>query len=287
MIDIRRDNALQHLLYKALFERSRNRLEFLCHWLGRPLPASPERFTARPVLELLAWIDSTSLDSAAAERERRQTLRVVESYGVPIDAADRATILRFHAEFMQQGLELRFSSFRRRNAGMYPTLRSLLVARDLAGDMRSYLAREDDWQAVKALHAADRIIPVVGDLAGAKALAAIGRDARGRGLRISALYTSNAEMYVWRDGCFPAFARTVAELPVDTASVIIRSYADRGGHPPAGRTRPQLRPLLRAFPISCGTTVRAIRTYGPGDPGRPVRAPGHARAGCSRYRCVA
>ena len=30
MIDIRRDNLLQHLLYKALFSRARNRVEYLC-----------------------------------------------------------------------------------------------------------------------------------------------------------------------------------------------------------------------------------------------------------------
>ena len=42
MLDIRRDNALQHLLYKALFARSNTRIEYLCHWLGRRVP--PARY---------------------------------------------------------------------------------------------------------------------------------------------------------------------------------------------------------------------------------------------------
>ena len=233
MLDIRRDNALQHLLYKALFARSRNRAEYLCRWLGRRVPADVDRWDERPILQLLAWVDSTPLDSAAAARERRETLRVVASFGVPLSPTDRETILRFHAEFMREGLDLRFSSFRRYNSGMYPTLRRLILERDQRGEMRSYLAREDDWRLVREMHATDRIIPVVGNLAGPTALAAIGGDVRARGLRVTALYTSNAEMYVWRDGGFDAFAATVTRLPVDPAGVIIRSYFDRSGgtHP--------------------------------------------------------
>src|SRR5688500_13689477 len=38
MIDIRRDNMLQHLFYKALFEKANNRIEYLCNLFGKPLP---------------------------------------------------------------------------------------------------------------------------------------------------------------------------------------------------------------------------------------------------------
>jgi hypothetical protein len=233
MIDIRRDNALQHLLYKALFERSRNRAEFLCRLLGRPLPPTIERWSGRPITEILAWVDSTRLDDASGAREREATLRLAASYGVPLDERDRATVLRFHAEFMREGLELQFSSFRRGNRGMYPSFRSLIVARDLDGEMSGFLASETAWRTVRDLHAAGRIIPVVGNLGGDTAFPALAAELRARNLRVSALYTSNAEMYIWRDGLFPAFARTVAALPIDARSVIIRSYFDRSGdrHP--------------------------------------------------------
>src|SRR5262249_5491998 len=39
MLDIRRDNLLEHLLFKSLFMMSRNRLEYLCLLLGKPVPA--------------------------------------------------------------------------------------------------------------------------------------------------------------------------------------------------------------------------------------------------------
>ncbi|MGQ0645946.1 MAG: LIC_10091 family protein [Gemmatimonadaceae bacterium] len=263
MIDIRRDNALQHLLFKALFARSRNRVEYLCRWLGSRVPADVGQWTARPILELLAWVDSTRLDSLTAARERRETLRVATSFGVPLSTSDRETMQRFHADFMRDGLELRFSSFRRFNTGMYPTLRRLILERDLGGDMRSYLVRDEDWRYVKDMHAAGRIVPVVGNLAGTSALAAIGRDVRARGLRISALYTSNAEMYVWRDGGFDSFATTVTQLPVDPGGVIIRSYFDRSGtsHPlgVAGHISVQ---LLQRFPDFLRQyRAGAFRTY--------------------------
>jgi hypothetical protein len=229
MMDIRRDNALQHLLFKALFVRSRTRVEFLSRWLGRRVPASIEAWRERPITEILAWIDSTALDSASAAAERRQTLRAVESFGVPLDARDRETILRFHATFMNEGLALRFTSFNRFSGAGYPTLRRLILERDLDGAMRSYLVKEGDWQFVRAMHVNNRIIPVVGDLAGPTALAAIGRDVRERSLLVTALYTSNAEMYVWRDGGFPAFATTVTKLPLASNGVIIRSFFDRSG----------------------------------------------------------
>ena len=263
ILDIRRDNALQHLLYKALFLRSRTRIEYICRWLGRRVPPAPERWTERPILELLAWVDSTAIDSAAAARERRETLRVVETFGVPLDARDRETIVRFHAEFMRSGLDLRFSSFNRFNSGMYPTLRRLILERDLAGQMRSYLAREPDWRFVRELHQAGRIIPVVGDLAGPKALAAIGRDVRALGEEVTALYASNAEMYVWRDGGFPAFATSVAGLPLAARGVVIRSYFDRAGgtHPlgVAGHTSVQL--LQRLPDFTRLYRAGALRTY--------------------------
>jgi hypothetical protein len=233
MIDIRRDNALQHLMYKALFERSRNRTEFLCRLLGRARPADVDRWDDRPIDSVLAWLDAAPVDAVAGERERRETLAVAASYGVPLDARDRETMLRFHREFMQEGLELRFSSFRRANSGMYPSLRSLIIERDLAGQRSSYLASEEAWRFIKRLHATGRIVPIVGNLGGDQAFPALAAELRARNLRVSALYTSNAEMYIWRDGLFPKFARTVTTLPIDARSVIIRSYFDRSGtrHP--------------------------------------------------------
>ena len=59
------------------------------------------------------------------------------------------------------------------------------------------------------------MVPVVGDLAGQHALAAIGGEIEGRGGRdISFFYTSNVEFYLVQDRSFHQYARTVAAPPL-------------------------------------------------------------------------
>lgn len=262
MLDVRRDNALQHLLFKALFQRSRNRLEYLCRWLGCRLPNNPDEWTDRPILELLAWADSTALSPVDGARERRETLRTIEAFGVPLDARDRETIERFHGEFMHQRLELRFESFGRGNASTYPTLRRLLLERDLAGAMRSYLTSDALWRVIRDMHADGRIVPVIGDLSGPKAVRAIGDDVRRRGLVVTALYTSNAEMYVWRAGGFERFAENVLSLPLAPHGVVIRSYFNRGSaHPLAVRGHMSVQLLQRFSDFERRYKAGELETY--------------------------
>ena len=104
---------------------------------------------------------------------------------------------------------------------------------------------------MKSLQARDLVIPVTGNLGGEQALAAVGRLVASRGERVSVLYTSNAEDYLMRDGAFARFAQTVAKLPRDPKSVIIRSYFGgfRGAHPFAvpGYPSTQLLQTIDAF----------------------------------------
>ena len=229
VIDVRRDNMLQHLLFKALFARARNRAEYLALLLGRPVPADAARWGTRDVDAIVAHLDATPATAASAEAARAIVREGVRRTGVPLSADDLATVARFHGEFIAAGLGLQFTSTGRAPRPYYPTLRQLVLERDLEGRQASYLAREDDFQFVKRLQQRDLVVPVVGNLAGEHALAAIGRDMAARGTRLSALYTSNVEDYLMRDGSFPRFARTVAALPRMPNGVIVRSYFGRGG----------------------------------------------------------
>jgi hypothetical protein len=228
IIDVRRDNMLQHLLFKALFARARTRAEYLALLVGRPVPAGVERWRDRPVAALVAYVDSTPATPASTAAARAAVLAEVRRTGVPLSAADLATIQRFHTAFIEAGLGLQFTSTGRAPQSYYPTLRQLLLERDLDGRQASYLANESDFQFVKELERRDLVVPVVGNLAGPHALPAIGRLVRQRGERVSAFYTSNVEDYLIRDGSFEHYARTVAALPHDTTSVIIRSYFGGG-----------------------------------------------------------
>jgi hypothetical protein len=228
LIDIRRDNMLQHLMLKALFERSRNRLEYLCRWLGYDVPTDVERWSGRGLEDIIARLDSTPPnDAAEAASERAAVLARVRSYGVPLDARDLATLERFHTTFQSERLDLRFTSLNRPPRAGYPTLRELILERDLTGRRSSYLASESDWLFIKSLQARHMVIPVVGDLAGRHALVAIGRDIAAQRSQVSALYVSNVEQYLWRDDSFSQFAQNAASLPRNSRSVLIRSYFGR------------------------------------------------------------
>lgn len=238
LIDIRRDNLLMHLMFKALFERSRNRLEYLCRWLGRPVPADVKEWDDRSIEDILARVDSLVPDPEAGPSETLELLAAVSRYGVPLSQADSATIRRFHQEFIYAGLDIRFTSAGRAPRLHYPTLRQLILERDLDGKQANYLTSRERWEYVRDLEARDRIIPVVGNLAGERAFPAIAREIASRGERVSVLYVSNVEMYLWRDGLFETFARTAASLPHDERSVIIRSFFGGG----FGQYHPQNQP---------------------------------------------
>ncbi len=162
-----------------------------------------------------------------ARRTAEDIVKAAVATGIPLTEDDLATLRRFHAEFARLGLALRFTSFGRAPRSYYPTLRDLVLARDTAGVERSYLAREEDWRYVKRLHDANRIIPVVGNLAGSRALPGIARDVRAAGTTVSAFYTSNVEFYLWGGAEFETYARNADALPRDAHSVLIRSYFGR------------------------------------------------------------
>ena len=249
VIDVRRDNLLQHLWYKALFALARDPGEFLALATGRPAPAGA---ADRPIEEVVRLVDAAAPTERSAAEARRRVRETVRGFRVPLDSADRATIDRIHDAFIAAGLDLRFTSHNRPPRASYPSLRDIVLARDRAGRLAGFLSTPERFATVKRLQAADRVVPVVGDLAGPKALAAIGDDARRRGLAISVFYTSNVEYYLARDGSLGRFARTVAALPRDARSTLVRScfgFACGPGHTAAlpGHHSVQLTQTLADF----------------------------------------
>lgn len=251
LIDIRRDNMLLHLLFKAMFEVARNRAEFLGLLYGRRAPEDLPLWTDMPLGEILIHYDETRFDSTLHARQHADLLKRVAGYGVPLTAEDRATLRRFHDEFGTMGLDIRFSSRGRPYRFSYPSARQLYMQSDLEGSPGSYLATEDAFRTVRDLERRDRVIPVVGDLSGPSAVRAIGQFLAESGRRVSALYVSNVEMYLFRQGTFPQFVQNVRALPIGSNSVLIRSYFGRGQgvHPQSvqGHLSTQLLQTIRSF----------------------------------------
>jgi hypothetical protein len=223
VIDIRRDNLLQHLLYKSLFARAHNRVEYLCLFFGKPVPKT-KGWESRTIKELVEYIDGAQSDAKLFEKTVANVRKDVQSYGIPLSASDLETIVKIQRAFYGAGLEIRYSSYHRPPRSIYPTYRDLLLETDLAGQQQNYFAGEDDFQFLKKLEEQDMIVPAVGDLSGPQAVKAIGQYIAEQKEKVSALYVSNVEFYLARQGTFDKFVENLKSLPIDNRSLIIRSY---------------------------------------------------------------
>ena len=251
IIDIRRDNLLEHLLFKAIFARSRNRVEYLSLLFGKPAPTDTAGWAAKPVDSLLAYIRRTRATDAQVSRFRANVVAEAKRTGIPLSDVDIETIKRFHDAFIGEGPALRFTSYGRAPSAGYPDFAELAAARDLEGRQRSFLATEDAFQFVKGLEDRNLVIPVTGNFASAKVFDAVAKWMTANTEKLSALYASNVEQYLVRDGGFDEFSANVARLPRDAKSVIIRSCFNicRTGHSHAvsGFYSVQLTQLVDSF----------------------------------------
>ena len=232
IIDIRRDNLLEHLLFKSIFAQSRNRVEYLSMLFGKPAPADTTGWRARSIDSVLAYVRRARVSDAQLARIRASVVNESRRAGIPLSDVDIETIKRFHDAFIAEGPALRFTSYGRAPAAGYPDFAQLATERDLTGRQSSFLATEDAFQFVKSLEDRNLLIPAVGNFAGSKAFDAVAKWLSANREKLSALYTSNVEQYLVRDGGFDVFAANVLRLPRDAKSVIIRSCfnACRGAH---------------------------------------------------------
>ncbi len=234
IVDIRRDNLLEHLLFKAIFAESRGRVDYLSLLFGRTPPADTAGWSARSIDSLIVVVERARPDSVASARVRARVMARLRAGRVPLSAADIATIARFHSTFIQAGPRLRFNTFGRAPQPYYPDYRRLATERDREGNQASFLANEARFQVMKSLEDRNLVIPVVGDFAGTRALAGIADWMRATNERLSAFYTSNVEQYLFRDGGFGAFAASVARFPLAPNALFIRScFLCASGHPSA------------------------------------------------------
>jgi len=223
IVDVRRDNLLLHLLFKALFRLSDTRIAYLSRLFGRPVPGSVDGWRGAGIERLADYIEGAPSSAQAVAGLRARVDAAIKGFGVPLSAADFDTIDRYHRRFIAAGLRLKFETTGRGSRSYYPNYRDLLLETDRQGRRWNFLASEDDYLFIRSLQQRDLIIPVVGDLSGPSALVEVGRMMTERGDRLSAFYASNVEFYLFRAGTFAKFIDNLSRLPHTSKSLIIRS----------------------------------------------------------------
>ncbi|MGH9822545.1 MAG: hypothetical protein ACREDR_04745 [Blastocatellia bacterium] len=223
IIDIRRDNMLEQFVFKSLFERAHNRVQYMCLLFGKPFPKT-RGWEQKTVEDLADYIDKTPSDAALFAKTLKDVAHDAKQYYPELNPGDLEVVERIQRAFYESGLDIRYSSHFRPPRSIYPSYRELLLERDLSGHRGNYLNSEDDFRFLKKLEENDLIVPVIGDVSGSHALKAIGQQVAEMKEKVSALYMSNVEFYLSREGTFEKYAENLKSLPIDDKSVIIRSY---------------------------------------------------------------
>ena len=225
IVDIRRKNALQHLYFKALFKLSSNRSQYLERLFGRRVQPPVGDPKGEGISRLLRAIDASSPDKSFANEKLAEAIREVSSWGCELSAGDLESIRDIAGAFIANGPDLKFSSYYRPPRSYYPSYRQLLEETDADGEQANFLASEESFLLIRKMQSENRIIPVVGDLAGDHALLQTGEELRRRGIKVTCLYVSNVEYYLFGGQSWSAYVRNIGKLPLDSNAFLIRSYA--------------------------------------------------------------
>jgi hypothetical protein len=222
IVDIRRGNLDLQLMYKAMFELSADRAEFVSRLFARRRPAGLAMTSSAE--EIFSAYRSVDKDEAYYNQTLKEMIDFLRTkHNFDLQDEDTQGIEYVYRAFTKFGPELQYSSSGSFGGLFQPTYADLMTATDAAGQARSYLATEDNFRFMKDLESRNLLIPIVGNFAGPKAIRAVGTYLRERGATVSAFYLSNVEQYLRMDGIWEAFCANVASLPLDQSSRFIRS----------------------------------------------------------------
>jgi hypothetical protein len=222
VIDIRRQNMLLHLMYKAIIEMSDDRVEFLSRLFSRPRPRNLDHgATAQTLFDAFNEVASSNL---LFQKNLHLILaRLVTHHGFPLTADDTRSIEYVYRAFYLGGPELRYS-FPQQYAGRFPTYAELMTESDRSGRNHSYVATEESFRALKEIERNNLLVPLVGDFGGDRTIRRVGQYLREHGATVTVFYTSNVEQYLFQTDAWKRFYDNVATMPTTENSTFIRSY---------------------------------------------------------------
>jgi hypothetical protein len=260
IIDIRRQNLLLHLMYKALIEMSDDRADFLSRLFSRTRPRALTRTTSAEEL-FTAFADVTPTEGNYRNNLNAIVDRLTKHHGFRLTEFDRQTIdERIFRNFFNSGPELRYSFPRAYGGQMFPSYAELMLQTDVAGLNHSYMSTDESYQALRDLERRNLVVPVVADFGGPKAIRLIGAYLRDHNATVTYFYTSNVEQYLFQSDAWRRFFASVATLPVEPTSTFIRAFFNMGFRYPPPVYNPSLRSATLLDPI-----VSEIRAFRAGD----------------------
>jgi len=231
--DIRRGNLHTQLMYKALFEMSADRADFV----GRLFTKKrPEKLTAKSTIaEIMNAYAEVATGPETVYKENLQAIKdwlTKKPHTLPLGKDDLDGIEYVYYNFYWFGPPITYNSSQgngNMGRGNMASYYDLMIATDAVGVMRGFLSSDESFQFMKQLEDRNMLVPVVGNFGGPKALRAVGKYVREHGATVSAFYLSNVEQYLRQDGIWGNFCSNVASMPLTDKSTFIRSAQGGGG----------------------------------------------------------
>ncbi len=215
IIDIRRQNMIELLMYKSFFEMSETRADFLSKLFARKRPEGlSEKSTAAELFDAYSRVRPDPDLYQQNLKAMKDLLVKTHKFGLkPADLDGTFSIGYVYSVFVDAGPSLDYSTGGRGAGGNNPTYADLMVIDDGAGQKRSYLATEENYRFLRDMEKKNLIIPLVGDFSGPKTIRAVGEYLRDRDATVEAFYLSNVEQYLFNDFTSADFYNNVATLP--------------------------------------------------------------------------
>jgi hypothetical protein len=220
---------LELMMYRAIFELSADRADFLSMLFSR---VRPEGLTEKATVDQLlrAYLPGSRDEMLYQKNVKAIQNLLVQKHQFGLSLTDLQNVAYVYGVFANDGPYLDYSSGGLGTApGGMPNYAELMVAGDSRGEKQSYLASEEKYRFIREMEMKNLVIPIVGDFAGPKSIRAIGQYLKDRNVTVTAFYLSNVEQYLYSDGKLLDFFRNVATLPLDASSTFIRTFGPSGG----------------------------------------------------------
>ena len=219
IFDVRRQNTLQLLVYKALFEMADNRADFVSLLFSRKRPAGLDaKSSASALFQAVAEAKPDSQLYAATLKDIKD--RLIRQHRFTLSADDERKIEYIFNVFFRGGPRMDYGFASSAPNPYVPSYHMLSVTNDGHGKNWVYLEREESYKHIREMQQKNLIVPLVGDFTGVKAIRTVAQYVKDHGSTISVFYISNVEDYI--QSGWSAYLSNLAALPTDKSTLLIR-----------------------------------------------------------------
>jgi hypothetical protein len=214
IIDIRRENMIEHLMYKALFEMSATRADFVSRLFSRKIAVVGPQASVDTLFSSLG----TGRGNPQLFQENLQAVKshLQRTHGFSLTTRDLRSIDYIYDAFFRGGPGASLTAYG-------TSYRLLMLQTDRQGRNRNFLASDSNYQFVRQMQQRNLIVPIVGDFAGPKAIRAVASYIRDHQGEVTAFYVSNVEEYIASPrSVWLSYCRNIATLPLNSTSTFIR-----------------------------------------------------------------